>query len=335
MVLRRIQRIWRPEVFHGRRKRQFEGWYYKIVDNDAQNVWAIIPGVIFNPNHGTDLYQRSHAFVQIFNGNSGAYSYHGFELEEFWANPKEFQVKIGENEFRSDRIVLDLSGANEVIQGEVRFMGVTPWPVSLLTPGAMGPLAFLPRLECFHAIVSFDHRIQGGFTVNDDTFDFTGGKGFIGKEWGASHPSSWIWIQSNHFEEEGTSLNVSIARVPYLLWKFPGFAVGFMHQSKLYRFTTYNRSKISDLEVEKKQVSMKISNRKYLLEISAHQGKGTMLRSPEKKGGMTGEVYESLLSTVFVKFYKVKRGKSVLLFDGIGKLAGMEIKGDMAELLTE
>jgi hypothetical protein len=334
MVIGRIQRIWKPAVFHGRRSRQFEGWYYKLVDKDAHNTFAIIPGVIYNPYHGPDPYKQSHAFIQIFNGNTGEFNYFRYNLEHFTSASKEFLIGIGDNKFGTDRILLNIDQDRTEIQGEVRFTEITPWPVKLLTPGAMGPLAFLPRLECFHAIVSFDHHIQGGFTINGAKYDFGKGKGFIGKEWGSSHPSSWIWIQSNHFEVDGTSLNVSIARVPYLFWKFPGFAVGFLHNNKLHRFTTYNRSKISELEVENKRVSITISNRSHFLEVTAHQGEGTMLKSPEREG-MIGEVFESLLSTVFVKFYELQKGKSTLLFEGTGYPAGMEIKGDMAELMTE
>lgn len=331
MVFNRIQRIWRPAVFHGRRDRQFEGWYYKLVDKTAQNVFAIIPGVIYNPYRGPNPYQSSHAFIQIFNGSTGEYNYIPYELEQFNAVSKEFLVKIGKNEFKTDQISLNIDRDNLEVSGVLRFLGLSPWPIGRLAPGAMGPLAFLPRLECFHAILSFNHQIQGGFAINGSMYDFEGGKGYIGKEWGSSHPSSWIWIQSNHFKAEGTALNVSIAHIPYLLWKFPGFAVGFLHENKLYRFTTYNRSKISDLEVGDHQVFMRISNRKHLLEVTAEQGSGAILRSPDKNG-MLGEVFESLVSTVIVKLFERRESKLGLVFEGKGYPAGMEVKGDMTEL---
>ena len=39
--------IWKPEIFHGRRKKKdfFEGWYFKMVDYSEKNAYAVIPGV--------------------------------------------------------------------------------------------------------------------------------------------------------------------------------------------------------------------------------------------------------------------------------------------------
>ena len=31
------------------------------------------------------------------------------------------------------------------------------WPVKVTSPGAMGPYAFVPFMECYHGVVSMDH----------------------------------------------------------------------------------------------------------------------------------------------------------------------------------
>ena len=40
-------RIYKPEVFQGnlKRKKYFEGWYFKHVSKDLKNVWSFIPGI--------------------------------------------------------------------------------------------------------------------------------------------------------------------------------------------------------------------------------------------------------------------------------------------------
>ncbi|MCK7537696.1 MAG: tocopherol cyclase family protein [Marinilabiliales bacterium] len=30
--------------------------------------------------------------------------------------------------------------------------------------------------------------------------DFSGGRGYIEKDWGHSFPSAYVWMQSNHFQ---------------------------------------------------------------------------------------------------------------------------------------
>lgn len=336
MILSRIRRIWRPEIFHGYKKGQFEGWYYKIVDNESRNVWAIIVGISISKDKATDIENQSHSFIQIYNGVSGNYYYYKYDLSDFEASSDSYYVKIGENEFSINKIKLNIKESNNTFIGELEFQNIVSWPVKLLNPGAMGPFAFIPKMECYHGILSFDHTIKGSLNINGKEIDFTDGRGFISKEWGTSHPSSWIWIQSNHFENSlGTSLNVSIARVPYLKYEFPGFIIGFLHQGELYRFTNYNRSKLIDLEISKNQVSFTVKKGKNILNISALQSKGTKLKSPIE-GAMSGNVIESLTSIVNVKLLERNQNniQPKIIFEGTGDSAGFEIKGNTDTLLS-
>ncbi|QII81181.1 hypothetical protein G7057_00970 [Jeotgalibaca arthritidis] len=41
------------------------------------------------------------------------------------------------------------------------------------------------------------------------------GKGYIEKDWGRSFPKNYIWIQSNHFNDNQRSLFFSYAHIPY------------------------------------------------------------------------------------------------------------------------
>jgi tocopherol cyclase len=50
--------------------------------------------------------------------------------------------------------------------------------------------------------------IQAGLTysaVGGRRVDFSGGSGYIEKDWGRSFPRAWIWAQSNTFTQPGTS----------------------------------------------------------------------------------------------------------------------------------
>jgi hypothetical protein len=50
----------------------------------------------------------------------------------------------------------------------------------------MGPYAFVPFMECYHGILSMDHKINGQLIIHDEIIDFTGGKGYMEKDWGQS-----------------------------------------------------------------------------------------------------------------------------------------------------
>ena len=158
-----LRSIWRPALYHGHGKRPpfFEGWYFKLVDAGEQHRYAVIPGVFIGSEPGA-----SHAFVQTLDGATGATAYHRYPFEAFQAARDEFDIRVGPNHFRADRIELDIDRPEGRMAGELRFSGGTPWPVTLTSPGIMGPYAFAPFMECYHGVLSFDHSIAGQLAVD-------------------------------------------------------------------------------------------------------------------------------------------------------------------------
>ena len=163
-----------PERYHGHGKKPpfFEGWYFKLVDADERQRWAIIPGIFLSHDPA-----RHHAFVQVLNGVTGHATYHPYPADAFWASRETFEIRVGPNEFSAERIKLAIADAERPVTGEVRFHGLTPWPVTLAAPGIMGWYAWMPAMECYHGIVSLDHELEGRLDIADQTVDFAGGRG--------------------------------------------------------------------------------------------------------------------------------------------------------------
>ena len=133
--------------------------------------------------------------------------------------------------------------------GRLRFNGVAPWPVTLRSPGIMDWYAFVPFMECYHGVLSFDHEIRGLLAVDGQAVDFHGGRGYIEKDSGQAFPRAWIWLQTNHFGQPDICLTASVARIPWLGTAFRGFIVGFWWNGRLYRFATYTGAQVERLEV--------------------------------------------------------------------------------------
>jgi hypothetical protein len=315
-----LRNIWKPEICHGIGNFRFEGWYYKLVDYNRKAAIAIIPG--FSSAH------PSQAFIQIFNGISGDFHFNKFNLNEFNYKKNMFEVLIANNYFSSNKLILDLNIQGQMIKGELIFKNQVPWPIKFLSPGAMGPFAFLPRMECSHAVLSFDHEIYGNLSINGDEISFNHGRGYIEKDWGRSFPSGYIWMQSNHFSEQRVSFMASIARIPYLGRSFTGFLAGLLYKNRLYLFSTYNRAKLRDLSIDKNLVSFKLVKKNQVIEIDAIQAKSSQLKSPIN-GKMTGKVLESLTSKINLRFIDSKRK---IEFDGVGSFSGMEIMAKEKDL---
>jgi len=192
--MRYLERMMHPEWYHGHRRAPpfFEGWYYKLVSADGSRRYAIIPGIF-----KSDDPVQNHAFVQVLNGTTGRVVYHRFPADAFRAAENRFEVTVGANRFTERYIALQLAGAEQTLYGEVHFEGVQPWPVRLGSPGIMGPFGWLPghravAWECNHGVLSLDHGLRGSTVVDGQALDWTGGRGYIEKDWGAAFPSAWI-----------------------------------------------------------------------------------------------------------------------------------------------
>ena len=321
--------IWKPEVFQGRGKKKnyFEGWYFKSVSKDEKLACAIIVGVSIPKN-----LNESNAFIMFMDARNQDLHYFQYPLSRFWANNENFEIKIDNNFFSLNNIILDSDDGQTKINGEMKFKNIIPWPIKRFSPGVMGIYAFIPFMECYHGVLSFNHSINGYLEINGEKKDFTGGKGYIEKDWGSSMPSSWIWMQTNHFDKEDLSLFGSIAKIPWLGSYFTGYIFGLLHNKQLYKFTTYNGAKIEKLQLTKNNIEIIIGDKKLELQINAIRTEGVDIPAP-KLGEMTSKVNESLKSRINIKLFRKKKKEKILILSDTGRNAGLEFVGDLNELL--
>ncbi len=325
----RWRAIWQPAMYHGqgRGRNFFEGWYFKFVDAHEQHIHAVIPGVFLGKDRAA-----SHAFVQVLDGLSGRSTYHRYPLDQFTASDREFEVRIGPNHFRIDCLALDLAGPDRTVRGELRFEGIEPWPVTTFSPGIMGPYAFVPFMECYHGVLGFDHLVRGTLIMNEARVNFDGGRGYLEKDWGQAFPQAWIWGQSNHFEQPGTSVTISVATVPWLGGSFRGFILGLWHNRQLYSFTKYNASRINSLRLTDTHVVLDVVNRTHRLEVEAARSEGGLLHAPYRSD-MLQRVTESLTATIAVRLSELDSKR--VLFEGTGRHAGLEINGKIQQIFDQ
>lgn len=321
LLLRKLINLYHPERFQGwgKQDRYFEGWYFKIINQSGTEALAVIPGIAM------DEQGNKQAFIQILDGKRKTAQYHKFPFESFKASENSFDISIGNNFFSSNSIQLEI----ENIQGSLRFNGNISWPKYIISPGIMGPYSFVPFMECYHGIVSMNHQIEGSLTFNGMSIDFTNGKGYLEKDWGKSFPSSYIWLQSNHFLDEAVSLKCSVAKIPWLGSSFVGFIAGLWWKNKIIRFTTYNRSKLVKAFANLEYVEIELENPTYHLEILAVRDAPTALASPIL-GLMDGRIEETMNATIHLKLSEKRSGK--ILYMDKGKHGGLEVAGNVEEL---
>jgi hypothetical protein len=320
-----LKRVWDPEIYQGgsRRNDYFEGWYIKCVDATRKHVVAFIPGVSQDARGGT-----THSFVQVVRPG-GKTAYLEYPIDRFSFDRRRFGVRIAENRFSAQGVTLDLDCEGIRAEGELRFGPWRPWPVSLFEPGIMGWYRFVPRMETYHGVCSLDHRIDGELVIDGERICFDGGRGYIEKDWGRSFPSSWVWAQSNHFDREGVSISVSVAKIPWMGSSFVGFIAGVLLDGQLYRFTTYTGCKLTAFSSWTGGAKMTYEDNEFRLDVELDGATTAPLKAPDH-GRMVSRADESLDASMQVKLTR-KRDGAVLLED-CGLHAGCEVMNDRGEL---
>lgn len=316
-----LSRLKDPAIFQGNlgKRNYFEGWYFKHVGSEGAK-FAVIPGISLAK-------KDSHSFIQVFNGVSGESKYVTFTIDDFQPEKESFGVVIGENHFSYNGLELNMEG---VASGYLHYSDRTPYHYSWRERGVMGWYGYVPFMETYHGLLSLDHRVDGSMDIGGDIQIFQNGDGYIEKDWGTSFPSSWIWMQSNSFEEKGDSFMLSTAVIPWLGSSFIGHLAIIRIGGKTINLSTYKGGKIVEFNKIGKRVIMTLQSRSHTLKVDAVQGDSVHLKSPQS-GLMTGRTIESLSSTLKVTL--TDNRKSTVVFKGTGLHAGLEIMDDKNELI--
>ena len=315
--------LFHPPVFQGRKRTTsyFEGWYFKMAVGHADSaggpeVISVIPGVALGAAK-----DDHHAFIQVISYRKKQSWYVPFPLTEFHANKRELHLSVGNNHFSANQIKLDLNHGDLILSGSIYHHDIHPFPVTLASPGIMGWFAYLPFMECNHGVVSTHHSLSGSIECNGTVTDFTGGTGYIEKDWGTSFPEAWIWMQSNCFPSANSSCMLSVAKIPLLGHAFTGF-LGFLQIGKqMIRFGTYTGARIMALETSDTHANVTIRQKDMLIVFSAELGPSSHLAAP-RQGRMDRTITESIMGTLSVTVHTTH---GTVLFQETGIMAGIEV----------
>lgn len=323
MTLYNARKVFNPPWFqgNGKKKNYFEGWYFKVVSADGKNTWAFIPGISYSG-------KGNHSFIQVINGITGKTWYFKYPVESFAYSRNSFNTKVSDSHFSEGGFQLNMKEGNDSFSGEIQFIEPVRFPVRLARPGIMGWYRYVPFMECYHGVVSLHHGLKGSLTINREVIDFSGGKGYVEKDWGTSMPKSWVWMQSNHFEPEKTSFMLSVARIPWLGSSFTGFLGFMLHQGRLYPFATYTGASIRNLKISDETVEVTIHSKDFAIHVKGRNSSRGLLKAPVG-GDMQRVIHESVDAELHVR---LTDKKGLLLFEGTGSNAGLELVGDTSLL---
>ena len=292
-----------------------------MVSANDSSILSIIPGISLPEDKN-----KQHAFIQIIDGRTARSFYYTFPINQFSFSRKEFAIKIGQNFFSKDQLILDIPNDSTSVAGQVHMSQLTPFSKKkMLQPGIMGWYRYVPFMQCYHGVVSLNHKLEGMVTLNNKVYNFNRGTGYVEKDWGSSMPLAWIWIESNNFSSENTSFMLSVANIPWLGNSFTGFLGFFLHDSTIYKFATYTHAKIELEKLAQDTVCINIHDKHYRYFIKTYRISSGVLKAPVK-GSMDRRIPESIDARLELK---VTDRKGYLIFNGKTSVTGFEMVGDM------
>lgn len=314
--MKKINLIKRQELFQGEKylhkgKNYFEGWYFKQTCNNKGI--AIIPGI--NLDKG-----KRKAFIQVITNRKSYFV--DYEIEDFKYSGNPFSIQIGNSVFSTSGVHLDIQDiSNKLsINGDLYYSNSDNIYTSCFSPNIMGPFSYLPFMECNHAVIAMQNKVNGRIVVNKAIFNFKNGVGYIEKDWGVSFPKKYIWCQGNRFQNNNASFMIAIADVPLKIFNIRGVICVLKIGNKEYRFATYNNVRVKKYRVGLNGVDIILKKGAYLLIIKAKNSGAKKLLAPVK-GGMTKEILESITASVEVT---LKR-KGKVIFSDVSLNCGLEV----------
>lgn len=194
---------------------RFKGYYFKCADKE--HSISFIPA-----KHGAK------SSLQIITDKAS----YNTELHNVIFGAKPPQARFDSGTFSDKGIKLSLNTAEIKASGILRFGSLTP-----LRYDVMGPFKLMsPVLQCRHRVISMLHTVNGKIVINNESFAFNNGKGYIEGDEGVSFPKNYLWTQC--FFKDG-SLMLSIADVPICGLSIKGIIGVISVKGEEYRFGTY------------------------------------------------------------------------------------------------
>ena len=292
----------------------FEGWYYKLQKDDA--VIAFIPGWHMEENG------EESSFLQIAYQGRSYYFPYPYAAFSFLNDP--YEIILDRNFFNKTGISLDFHKDGLSVKGNVRFGFLSEIGTSRFAPDIMGPFSYVPGMECRHDVISMGHSLKGSLTINGETIDFTGGKGYIERDCGSSFPASWLWCQCNDFNVP-CELMLAVAKVPCAGLLFNGLICSLMTPDGEYRFATYNGGRVTSAAMSGKTSAVTLKKGRYTLHVTAkNDEKATLPLFAPVKGGMDRPMKETISCGVCVELQKDNK----TIYQASGRHGGFEQVGE-------
>lgn len=263
----------------------FCGWYFKM--QSPTQALALIPAEHTHRGQRTCSVQivTEHAHWNIpLPGRMGPLR---------WDAP---YVQFGATHFSPQGMELHLYSKDCRVTGQLHF-----GPLVSLPRDIMGPFRLVPFLECRHRVSSLRHTVTGCLQVNDISYHFEHGMGYIEGDRGRSFPKNYVWTQC--LFPKG-SLMLCAAQIPFGPFSFTGILSVLSVGDRVFTLATYLGAKVLFI----RNSTIAIQQHDLILTAQLLSHRGHPLRAPQH-GTMSRTIHENL--SCHARYTLAKSGKII------------------------
>ncbi|MFB6317120.1 tocopherol cyclase family protein [Saccharicrinis sp. FJH54] len=295
LAKRILPKVYHPEIFQfcKNHRRYFENWLFKLVSEDRNSVMVIIPVM--------ELGSNQRCYVQFMNGISGETCVAYYDLKELTASKYDMDFSFGGNNFSEKGIDISVDQKGFTGSGRIDFGELMRYPSKGLRRNLMGYFSYLPFQHIYYAVISMQHKINGSITMNNQTFNFDNGTGFIEKTWGKYYPESWLYIGCNTFTIPDTYFVVTASTINLGFTKILGNIGYFYHKGKLLNISFYTKTRFTKFDHQGKVLLLELTKDEHRIEITLiprNKGKIKIPSATENR-----YVFESADSTLHLNYF--------------------------------
>lgn len=281
----------------------FIGWYQKF-STDEGYICAIISGFIKEKN------KSPKGFVQFLDNLNQTSTYSIYNFNECAIDVQKQEIKIGNHTISQKRTQIQ----TKELKVDFQFTtGHSPHLFKGIGKNILGPLHYVPFVECKHAIISTESTFKGTIT-NGLHINNIEGKCYKEKDWGQSFPEEYIWIHSNSFENPFISFQFAYAKPKWLLFR-PTTYIGFIKlENKTITLNGIGKSNIQFKCMNNRKIELTLQKKEAIINIQLTSGLATQLKAPNE-GEMKKIINQSLDSKLKIEVINTKTNKIVYLLD--------------------
>ena len=227
----------------------FEGWYFRAFDPTTRKSFALIAAYWVGKNH------EGHGFLELVQHPEGLVHKQtliAINVEGIQAGRGKFDLQLGDLKLSANSIIGTIwTDSGERVDINLKITDCAQWgaPDDDNNRWTMGWSTEAPGIPIKWHVHHLKAEASGVIRTPNHEWEFSKLPFHQEKNWGRSFPTSWIWLQSNHFEGRPDVAFAAAGGPIFPLYFSPqGYMAGLRWRDQFFTWRTHDTHYFPEVE---------------------------------------------------------------------------------------